>query len=279
VWTHNSPSFSLDINFIEARDALKDIVSDFIKKGTEVMIRWAYKNIQLLLKEWCHSIFLNALQILDCIASFHAELIGSPDWPSAGKKHVTLFLFKLYFSNIFFNHQDLLSFLDLPQETVIALGAKILSEKKSDEEALNVYDSMNIQDLDSSDKAGYEFVTETLNLFDRILKTATISIWAHNTKLDRQATAVSNLKAKLTGIETVSATKATAIAIAKATESLMVQSSQDKYKELRIANLEKNLKYEQKTNEKNKKTSMGTIQQSWWAAPLQVLCPLMSFRN
>jgi hypothetical protein len=24
---------------------------------------------------------------------------------------------------------------------------------------------------------------------------------------------------------------------------------------------------------------MGTIQQSWWAAPLQVLCPLMSFRN
>ena len=46
-----SPSFSSDIDFIEARDALKDIVSDFIKKGTEVMIRWAYKNIQLLLKE------------------------------------------------------------------------------------------------------------------------------------------------------------------------------------------------------------------------------------
>jgi hypothetical protein len=46
-----SPSFSLDIDFIDARDALKDIVSDFIKKGTEVMIRWAYKNIQLLLKE------------------------------------------------------------------------------------------------------------------------------------------------------------------------------------------------------------------------------------
>jgi len=122
---------------------------------------------------------------------------------------------------------------------------------------------MNIQDLDSSDKAGYEFVTETLNLFDRILKTATISIWAHNTKLDRQATAVSNLKAKLTGIETVSATKATAIAITKASEKLMVQSSQDKYKELRIANLEKNFKkYKQKTNEKNKKTSMGTIKQS-----------------
>jgi hypothetical protein len=62
------------------------------------------------------------------------------------------------------------------------LGAKILSEKNSDEEALNVYDSMNIQDLDSSYEAGYEFITETLNLFDCILKTATISIWAHNTK-------------------------------------------------------------------------------------------------
>jgi hypothetical protein len=214
------------------------------------MIRWAHKNIQLLLKERCHSILQKALQILDCIASYHAELIGPPNWPSAGKKYVTLFLFKLYFSDIFFNHQDLLNFLDLPQNTVVVIGAKILTSENSDDEALNIYESMNIQDLDSNDKTGYEFVAETLNLFDRILKTATISLWVHNTTLDRQATAVNNRKAKLTAFDTVSATKATAMAIAKATENLTTQSSQDEYKELRIMNLEKNLKkYEQKTNE------------------------------
>jgi hypothetical protein len=86
---------------------------------------------------------------------------------------------------------------------------------------------MNILDLDSNDETGYEFVAETLNLFDRILKTATISLWVHNTTLDRQATAVNNLKAKLTAFDTVSATKATAMAYAKATENLTTQSSQD----------------------------------------------------
>jgi hypothetical protein len=245
-----SPSFSSDVDFIEARDALKDIVSDFIKKGTEVMIHWAHKNIQLLLKERCHSILRKALQILDCIASYHADIIGPPNWPSAGKKYVTLFLFKLYFSDIFFNHQDLLSFLDLPQDTIVVIGAKILTLENSDDEALNIYESMNIQELDSNDETGYGFVAETLNLFDRILKTATISLWIHNTALDRQAAAVNNLKAKLTAFETISATKATAMAIAKATEDLTNQSSQDEYKDLRITNLEKNFKkYEQKTNE------------------------------
>jgi hypothetical protein len=137
------------------------------------------------------------------------------------------FPFKLYFSDIFFNHQDLLNFLDLPQNTVVVIGAKILTSENSDNEALNIYESMNILDLDSNDETGYEFVAETLNLFDRILKTATISLWVHNTTLDRQATAVNNLKAKLTAFDTVSATKATAMAYAKATENLTTQSSQD----------------------------------------------------
>jgi len=70
----------------------------------------------------------------------------------------------------------------------------------------------------------------------------------------KQATAVNNLKAKLTALQTLNATHATAMAIAKATESLNEKTSQDEYRELRISNLEKNLKkYEQKTNEIDKK--------------------------
>jgi len=249
-----SPSYTNDEDFIQLRDELRDIVSDFITKGKTVMTAWAGKNIQLLLKDRCHNILLKALQILDCLSSFHTDIIGQPNWPSVPHKHITLFLFKLYFSDIFFEHDAILTFFDLPQEIVIKIGAKILTKKESEGEALDLYNALDIHDINDNNETQYTFLAETLNQFDNILKTTTLSLWFHNKQLAKQESAVNNLKTKLLALETISATKATATAIAKATANIQEKNSQDEYKELRITNLEKNFKkYEQKTNEINNK--------------------------
>jgi len=121
-----SPTFSTDTDFIQLKDKMKNIVSDFIQKGTECMIEWGSKNIQLLLKDRCHNIFTKALQILEVISSYHSETIGQPSWPSA-KNSLTFFLIKVYFSGPYFKHHDLLNFLDLSKDEVILIVSKILT--------------------------------------------------------------------------------------------------------------------------------------------------------
>jgi hypothetical protein len=78
---------------------------------------------------------------------------------------------------------------------------------------------------ESSDKQEYEILAETLKLFDKIMKTTAISLWSHNLQLTKQTNAVNILKAKLTALETLNATQATALAIARATEDLNEKSS------------------------------------------------------
>jgi tellurite resistance protein len=236
------------------KDKLKNVVSTFIQQGTDIMTEWAGKNIHLLHKERCHSILKKSLQILECIVSYHSEVIIQPNWPSANTNHLTLFLFKIYFSGVYFNHQDLQEFFELPTDVITLTGIKILTKQPNDEDALRIYNNLNLADINNSTDKEYEFIAETLNLFDQIIKTTTLSLWSFNQQSMKQATAVNNLKAKLTALQTLNATHATAMAIAKATESLNEKTSQDEYKELRISNLDKNLKkYEQKTNEIIKK--------------------------
>ena len=134
---------------------------------------------------------------------------------------------------------------------------------------------MQIEEVDDSTELEYEFLADTLKLFDKILKTTTLTLWAHNIRSTQQTNAVNNLKARLTALETINATQATAFAIARATEELNEKSSQDEHKEIRLSNLEKKFKsYEQKTNEiankirkkttktNFKKTQRGLILQS-----------------
>jgi len=245
-----SPAYSTDTDFIRLKDTMKDIVSDFIRKGTDCMIEWASKNIQLLLRDRCHSIFSKALQILDVIISYHSAFMGQPSWTTAKAYSLTFYLFKLYFSGPFFTHQELLNFFDLSKDQIILIVSKILTKDSSDEEALGAYNDMSLDNIDDSSEQEYEFLTETLKLFDEIMKTTTIALWSHNLRLTKQTNAVNILKAKLTALETLNATQATALAIARATEDLNEKSSQEEYRELRLTNLEKKVKsYEQKTNE------------------------------
>jgi len=248
------PTFTPDTDIIRLKDKLKNIVSTFIQQGTDVMTEWAGKNLHLLHKERCHNILKKSLQILECILSYHSEVIIQPNWPSANPNHLTLFLFKIYFSGVYINRQDLQEFFELPTDVITLTGIKILTKQPNDKDALSIYHNLNLADINNSTDKEYEFIAETLNLFDQIVKTTTLSLWSYNQQSMKQATAVNNLKAKLTALQTLNATHATAMAIAKATESLNEKTSQDEYRELRISNLEKNLKkYEQKTNEIDKK--------------------------
>jgi len=245
-----SPNYASNTDFLQLKDNLKDIVKDFIQKGSKVMTEWAKINIQLLLYDRCHQILSIALKILDGLVSFHLDIMGMPNWRSVDPKYTTLYLFKVYLLHIFFNHEELLDFFELPQESILNIGAKIITKKDSEEEINGILNTLNIADIDDINAIEYEFMAETLTQFDSILKTTTIVLWSHNIALTKRATAVNNLKARMQTLDTINATQATAAALSRATEYMSEKDSQDEAKELRITNLERNFKKnEQKTNE------------------------------
>jgi hypothetical protein len=276
-----SPKYTSNPNFLQLKDNLKDIVKEFIQKGSKVMTEWAKINIQLLQHDRCYSILSIALKILDGLASFNADVIGKPNWPSVNPKHTTLYLFKVYLLHIFFNHEDLLEFLELSQENILLIGAKIITKKESTEEVNNIINALNISDIDDSNEITYEFMAETLTQFDKLFKATTITLWQYNVELSKRAAAVHNLKAKMQSLEVINATQATANALARATEHLSEKTSQEEEKELRMTNLEKNFKkQEQKTNEianklksfnhkqtRTRKNSMGSLSTESMVSP------------
>ncbi len=147
----------------------------------------------------------------------------------------------------FLYHEELLDFFELPQESIIIIGTKIITKKDSKEE-INII--INIANIDNNNDIEYEFMAETLTQFDEILKTTTIKLWLHNITLTKRAAAVNNLKARMQMLDTINAAQATASALARATEYMSEKNSQDEAKELHITNLERNFKkHEQKTNE------------------------------
>jgi len=78
------------------------------------MTDWALIYPKLLTSERCSAILHNAIQVLNGLLSFYAEIIGTPEWPSTNKKHITLFLLKLYLSNNYIQIKDLEEFLETP---------------------------------------------------------------------------------------------------------------------------------------------------------------------
>jgi len=88
-----SPTYTTNQDFIQLKEKLQTEVSSFIEKGTDIMKEWAKTYIKLLTNERCLHILNEALEILNGLASFYADIIGTPDWPSASnKKLLTLFM-------------------------------------------------------------------------------------------------------------------------------------------------------------------------------------------
>jgi hypothetical protein len=90
-------------------------VSTFIKRSTNIMKDWAHIYIKLLTSERCLKILNEALQILNGLATFYADLIGIPNWPSTNNKRLlTLFVLKLYLSGNFIKPNELEEYLETP---------------------------------------------------------------------------------------------------------------------------------------------------------------------
>lgn len=209
------PAYSTNNIFLQLKEKLQDTVSEFIEKGTEIMTEWAVTHIDLRLLDRCFNMLSKALQILDGLASYYAEVIGEPTWPSVLPRYNTLFLLKLYLSNKLIDSSYTSDFFELPKKTILLIGAKILTNKNSDNEAQQIIDSLTLTDVDVSNKIQHDYLVKTLLQFHQILRITTIDIWSNFKQLTKQTLAANNLKAKMMAIDTTNATKATAEAITK----------------------------------------------------------------
>jgi hypothetical protein len=246
----SSPAYAENTEFLRLKGALQHEVTNFIQKGASIMTEWAELNISLLVTDRCASLLEKALQILDGLTSYIAEIIGSPTWPSATEKTLSFFLLKLYFSNNIFDTNDLVAFLEITSDKILIIGAKILTNCNSDEDAKSLIDSLNISEVDMLDVFQNTFVKETLLNFNQILKITTILIWTDHNTLAKQDIAANKLTAKIKAMATISATEATAEAITKATNNIEQTQSLNLATSIRLANLERLLKrQEQQTNE------------------------------
>ena len=218
------------------------------------MIEWAKINIQLLKQDRCSNILDKALTILDGLSSFFLKVIGTPHFPSLPTiKHINLFLWKVYLSNMYIVVDSLVEFFDLPLDYITTLGAKLITKVDSDDEAKSILRDINLNDIDIDNPIHESFLSETLIGFDQILKITTINTLLFQKEMNKHTTAAQNLKAKMKSIQTINATEATAQAIARATESIDLTKSRDLNANLRLKNLEKQVrKQDQRINEKFK---------------------------
>jgi hypothetical protein len=136
--------------------------------------------------------------------------------------------------------------LGLPQETILMIGAKIITNASSDEEANSILRAVNLADVNPDDEIHENFLSETLTIFHQIISISTIDSWKAPTEQSKLAKAAQNLKAKRNSLEVFNATNSTATAIAKAEESINETQTQNLSYALYITNLEKSFRKHEK---------------------------------
>jgi len=248
-----SPSYSSHPSFLQIKERLHNATNDYIKTGTMLMAEWAHIHISLLTHDRCHSLLTKALKILDGITFYNATVIFTPTWFSASQNHNTLLLLKFYLSNSFIDTNEIVTYLELPTDTILLIGAKILSNHGSDAHAANSINAINLTDINLAIKEEFDFISETLISFDQILRLTTIDLWHAQQEKTKQLSAAITLKSRMAAFETTDATASTAAAITRATELQAETEATTLQTSLRIANLEKTTrKQEQKVNEFSK---------------------------
>jgi len=284
-----SPAYSEDPNFLELKEELQNEVTNFMEKGRKIMATWAEINVQHLIQDRCSNIFSKALLILDGLTSFHTDILGIPVWPSVPSTHTTLFLLKLYLSNMIFDISELVAFFELPSENILLIGTKTLLNMDSDNEATDTLDKLLLSDIDMNDELQNTLIREILINFDQILRFTTVYTWQFHLNKLKHSTAANNLKIKMKTLETTNASEATALAIAKATENIQSSNNLTLGANLRLSNLEKAIRrQEQRTNELNnninkkskyQKNPTGSHPQEPMASPIQKVPQQSQKRN
>ncbi len=169
----SSPSYTNHPDFLKLKDEFQQELNTFIKNGARIMSKWASINVKLLNIDRCTDILGKALQILDGLIFFYSNIFGTPTWPSVDDKFLTLFLFKFYISNEFFDVTELTQYLDLSTDDALLIGAKTLLKSSSDEEITKIIASLNLKDINMEEFTDNAFITETLLNFDQIIKYTT----------------------------------------------------------------------------------------------------------
>jgi len=245
-----SPEFMTNNEFITLKEELDDVVAAFIDKGTNIMTKWAQRNIFLLKRERCLNTFRKALQILDGLIHFHKAVIGTPSWPSVPPNNITLFLIKLYLSNEFLDINSLLKFFDLPSDKISLICAQLLTNKNSEEVIITHLNSLLLTDINMQEDLQHDFIYETLLQFDQIIKITTIDTLSHYQNKTRHIDTGDSLKAKMAAFETTDATARAMHAIAKATKNLYNLENLNLQTQLRLTNLEKATSHQEQITNK-----------------------------
>jgi hypothetical protein len=133
---------------------------------------------------------------------------------------------------------------------MLAIAIKTIYKSSSNEEASTLINALNLADIDLTSKLHNIFVKETLIHFDQILQVTNIGIWDFQKAQAQKDTAALNLTTRMKAADIKTTTKSTAHAIAKATENIQNEQSNNLASNLRISNLERSLKRQvQQTNE------------------------------
>jgi hypothetical protein len=245
-----SPDFSNDPEFLNIKSELKQEVDNFIHKGTTLMAAWAERNIKLLRFQCCSIYLKKAFLILEGLTSFYIDSIGNPSWPLVTNNCLTLFFFKAFLCGNYINANDFINSFDLTTDQILLIGAKLIINTDSTEDAKKVLNELNLTDIDLDRRIDSLLVSETLTNFGQILHHTTTGIWISHKERAKKASAGINLSSKMKAIETLNATEATVLAIAKATENTEISQLSTAEANLRINNLERSArKQEHKTNE------------------------------
>jgi len=121
-----SPDFADDPDFLHMKDELRQVITTCIEKGTNIMTKWAAKNLTLFNSKCCLNYLGDSLQVLEGLTSLYTDIVGTPLWPSVDDKYFTLFMLKIYLSNTYIAIIDITGFLEMPPEQILSIGAKLL---------------------------------------------------------------------------------------------------------------------------------------------------------
>jgi len=200
-----SPDYIKDDRFIQLKEEFDNNDANFIEKNTDIMKNWANINIQLLIKDRCCKIFKKVLMILDGLIAFHIEVTGTPSWPSISLNNLKLFITKAYLSNEFLNVTSLENYFEMPLDRMCLTCTKLISNIHSDEEAMNLFNSLPLSEINMNVDIQHDLILEPLLQFDQTLKITTIELWQDYKCKSKQLTAANNLKARMTALQVIDA--------------------------------------------------------------------------
>jgi len=100
--------------------------------------------------------------LLDGLVSYNGEIIGKPNWPSAGTRQTTLLLFKLYMSNSFVCTDRISEYFKVSKDNILLIGTKILAALENNNDTTKLLSSLITSDIKLGDATEFNFVSECL---------------------------------------------------------------------------------------------------------------------